>query len=493
MLCENSTVPSTRSNYTDIFFLVQPKKEVQDRITHFNSAFEKRAPSVLIIGVDTVGRLNFQRTMPKVVDFIKKNHFYDLKGFNKIGDNTYPNLLATLAGLFPDASTCNPTIVGGLDKCAFLWKDFANYGYATAYTEDYGMVSSFNYLKKGFKDPPVDYYGRPGTLILDSWMKRKDLRWSDCHMERFIVDQIYNLGVDFAEFFKGDPYFGLFWTNSLTHNRVQGSMTMEDPLLKALNEAKTRGILADSIVILMSDHGMRFAPAINLPSGWYDVRLPFLFISLPPWFIKENPEAAAALKVNEDRLTSPFDLHLTLKHILRLSGRLPEGEDIAKHCHTAQSLFAPVPLNRTCGQACLTLQWCTCNRQQRMNKSSELVKRGAEFAVEKINEELQKGLSDLNLDPDLCVELELEDVQVAYNGSQSMIVNFRTKPGNGNFEAALEYDGDSKQFQLVGEMTRHSVYKVHSDCVRDLKLKKFCECAGEHNERDVTLRKKKKK
>lgn len=41
----------------------------------------------------------------------------------------------------------------------------------------------------------------------------------------------------------------------------------------------------------------------------------------------------------------------------------------------------------------------------------------------------------------------------------------------------LEYDEDSNQLKLVGEMTRHSVYKVHSDVVGDLKLKKFCECA----------------
>lgn len=160
-----------------------------------------------------------------------------------------------------------------------------------------------------------------------------------------------------------------------------------------------------------------------------------------------------------------------------MSGRLPDGEDIAKHCPTAQSLFALVPWNRTCGQACFTSQWCTCNRQKRLNKTSELVRRGAEIAVLRINEDVQRALRDLNLHPDLCVKLELKHIEVAFNGSQSMIINFNTKPGNGNYEVSLEYDEDSNQLKLVGEMTRHSVYKVHSDCVGDLKLKKFCECA----------------
>lgn len=54
--------------------------------------------------------------------------------------------------------------------------------------------------------------------------------------------------------------------------------------------------------------------------GWYEERLPFIYIWLPDWFRNENPDAYQALKLNENRLTSPFDLYETFRDILLTAG-----------------------------------------------------------------------------------------------------------------------------------------------------------------------------
>lgn len=75
-------------------------------------------------------------------------------------------------------------------------------------------------------------------------------------------------------------------------------------------------------------------------------RLPFIFIWLPEWFRAEHPEIVQALKINRNRLTNPYDLHLTLKHILELSDRTTKLPP-AKSCESCQSLFLEMPWNRS--------------------------------------------------------------------------------------------------------------------------------------------------
>lgn len=43
----------------------------------------------------------------------------------------------------------------------FCRKRFSNFGFATAYAEDWSQITTFNYLKKGFKEKPTDYYFKP--------------------------------------------------------------------------------------------------------------------------------------------------------------------------------------------------------------------------------------------------------------------------------------------------------------------------------------------
>lgn len=39
------------------------------------------------------------------MQFIKDDQFYDMKGYNKIDDNAYPNLMAVLAGINVESTT----------------------------------------------------------------------------------------------------------------------------------------------------------------------------------------------------------------------------------------------------------------------------------------------------------------------------------------------------------------------------------------------------
>jgi len=113
--------------------------------------------------------------MPKTEKYLRETGWIDLRGYNKIGDNTFPNLMAILTGQMPQQaySRCKPTVAYKLDNCPFLWYNFRNAGYVTAYGEDETVLNTFNYLKVGFVEPPTDYYLRPYMLASERLLKVK--------------------------------------------------------------------------------------------------------------------------------------------------------------------------------------------------------------------------------------------------------------------------------------------------------------------------------
>lgn len=60
----------------------------------------------------------------------------------------------------------------------------------------------------------------------------------------------------------------------------------------------------------------RFADVRNTIQGKQEERLPFFSFSLPKWFQDKYPGAYLNLKGNAPMLTTPFDVHRTLEHIL---------------------------------------------------------------------------------------------------------------------------------------------------------------------------------
>lgn len=485
--------------YKDVHFVVQRKSSVLKRLDHLKSdasasptAIDSSFTSVLMVGIDSISRLNLLRAMPNTAQHLYDSGWFEMRGYNKMGDNTYPNLMAILTGYNNSWAwdKCIPWEEGALDKCPFIWKEYSQAGFVTGYIEDEPEIGTFNYRKKGFSTPPTDFYGRAGMIAAERKLpKVMHTNLAVCLGERSAADYVYHYGFDITETFKKEGTFGLYWTNSFSHNDLNAPSLMDGHVKSYLIELEERNILNDTIVVFFSDHGLRFGPVRKLMTGWMEERLPFLFFWLPPTFREKHPEIVDALKVNKNRLTNPYDLHLTLKHILQLSGRRKTNhdgveKDVAMGCENCQSMFREVSNDRSCDDIGIAPHWCTCANYQPIDRESKLVKQALNFAIEFLNQDIKarlNGTTKPNGGP-LCAHLRLSRIDFVGEATQNedssdILISFETKPGGAEFETTIRHFVTEDRFEMTGSISRLNTYAgSHSKCVSDEHLKMYCEC-----------------
>ncbi|XP_049823264.1 uncharacterized protein LOC109595943 isoform X2 [Aethina tumida] len=293
-------------------------EEIQTKLNNKKES----AISLTLIGIDSISRLNFIRVMPKTFNFVETNDFYSLKGYNKIGDNTYPNVMALLTGMTEKQAEqqCNSSKSGKLDSCPMLWYDFRNFGHITAYAEDDPTIGTFNYGRKGFSHSPTDYYFRTYMLASERLRTKQIDFLTYCVGPESSGEKIMNIVKDFEYTFKNAPTFGFYWMNTFSHNNLNMPSSVDDNITNFLQDLQQSGHFNKSIVVFLSDHGMRFGSIRNTHTGWMEERLPYIYFSFPPTFKEKFPVEYNNFLSNEYKLTSPFDLYMTLQHLLVLSG-----------------------------------------------------------------------------------------------------------------------------------------------------------------------------
>lgn len=353
--CFNSVF---KNIYSNLHGLIPYKPKVYNRTKTWDLN-KRRPPSILILGIDTMSRLNFFRAMKQssktIINF--PNKWFSLEGYNKVGMNTFPNMLAALRGWSNNdvQRICDPANKYLDNHCILIWDDFQKNGYVTAYAEDTMQFSTFKFWKKGFKNAPTDYYFIPETQL--------ETIFTQCIGSKRGSEIIMDYALDFTKRFKDDPYFGLFWVNDFSHNSISEPTSMDKRFNEFLMELLYGDILDNTIVFLMSDHGIRFGEPRNIPFiGSHEDFLPMMFISIPTWLKKERPDIVQALEANKNKLTSPFDIYMTLKNILEFSK--PELENFppyyAAGCQLCQSLFKEVKIERSCNMAGIPVEFCSC-------------------------------------------------------------------------------------------------------------------------------------
>ena len=316
--------------------------------------------SVLLVGIDTMSQLNLIRTMPKTYRLLENTGWINLRGYNKIDDNTFPNLMAILSGmnLSQIHTICNPE-KNYLDDCDIIWKRFRQRDYVTAYAEDESHLNTFSFLMKGFNNTPTDFYFRPYFLAAETLNVVTHYLASYCTGPETSGERILDLIKDFVDVFSDKLKFGLFWMNTFSHNNINTASGMDDVFEKFLSYLMKSKVSENTVVVFFSDHGFRFGKIRYTYSGWLEERLPFIHIWVPKSFRAKYPESYNNLMCNAFKLTTPYDLYMTLQDILQRSDSTYEVQS-SLACPKCRSLFQRISENRSCDDAAISQHLCRC-------------------------------------------------------------------------------------------------------------------------------------
>lgn len=77
--------------YTNAHATVPERKKIRQRLDYWKAkdlmrcGVQERPPSVLLIGIDTVSRLNLMRAMPKTYEYLQTHGWFEMAGYNKVG------------------------------------------------------------------------------------------------------------------------------------------------------------------------------------------------------------------------------------------------------------------------------------------------------------------------------------------------------------------------------------------------------------------------
>ncbi|XP_019865753.2 uncharacterized protein LOC109594928 [Aethina tumida] len=458
--------------YENTHSTVTINENVKKKIENQNTS----AISLTLIGIDSISRLNFIRVMPKTHAFVESNGFISLKGYTKIGDNTFPNVMAYLTGmnLAQIHAQCNPREIEKLDNCSFIWYDFRNFGHVTAYAEDESAIGTFNYHKKGFSNPPTDYYFRPYVMASEKMELKKFHNIIYCTGPESFAEKIMNIARDFEFTLKHAKTFGYFWMNTFSHSDLNLPGSQDANVTNFLQDLKDHGIFNKSIIIFISDHGMRFGDIRNTHTGWLEERMPFIYFSFPPIFKEKFPEEYSNFKLNERKLTSPYDLYMTFQHILKLSEYDYEIKR-SLACPTCMSLFENIPFERSCFETGIPEEYCTCANYHNVILQKEQLSKFSTLLINNLNKLIEKNAQCMYYNLSKITSVDVSDENP--NKHLHYVIRFVTFPFavfEGSIYATKQSISVSKEFSRLDE------YGSKSNCVDDSILRKYCYCKSKH-------------
>lgn len=499
-----------RTIFTNYYAFIQKKNTSEVNHTNNSFAFKslKTNPNsqktqfhmdVMLVGIDSVSRLNFMRQLPETRQYLLQKGAIEMQGYNKVADNTLVNLVPLLTGKYLEDLPWNESLAKfPFDKYDFLWKRYHKKGFRTMFAEDAPIIATFNCAKYGFKVQPTDHYFRPITLAFE----RDNSVWSmhrRCVRDRSITDMVLQYTYDFVRTYNDTPHFSLSFISSLTHNDMNNAGYSDREYQRFFHKIFKHQLINNTFVIFFSDHGIRFGSYRSTYLGKLEERLPFMFLIPPLWFKQSFPHMWSNLKTNSHRLTTPFDIYETLVDIYDMEKAMKRdpSEKIESTQRKRISLFRKVPLNRTCKEATILPHWCTCHQSKPVKINDNIVIKGAQYLLKRINNRTSQLRAS-------CDELELVSIKdaaimtandnlltyvrninyvinrtVVYGKSVNTIIKdyqltIQTKPGGGLFEGSVRYDGKRKCFSLLGDISRINKYGDQAWCVST--ARKFCFC-----------------
>ena len=270
------------------------------------------------------------------------------------------------------------------------------------------------------------------------------------------------------------PHFTFAHLSTITHGSLNDAGYADKIFHSFMENLFQKGYNNNSLIILFSDHGLRFGNILYTKSSIYEQRLPYFYIYIPDTMRIGSMDAKQlreVVKANQHKLTSHIDVHATLMHLL-LGTPSPDEQ-------FGLSLFTHIPDNRTCPQAGISAQYCMCQTYVSIN-ANNLTNNLVVEITNKINKALES-------EKDKCAVLRvkslnsvmymLKDEHNANSTNDHYRLQWSVMPSKADFESTVLVDSQTGNFSIIGDIARLDKYSAQTQCVVGKpRIERFCYC-----------------
>ncbi|CAH0406592.1 unnamed protein product [Chilo suppressalis] len=454
------------NNYEDIYGFTK-------KIRNIKHKHQKRYHwNVLVLGLDRTSRMRAYNSLEGTINYLQQDNWLDFRGYNKVGLNTYPNLVQVLTG--KNESFFEKSCHMGMSECNHLmvWSEFKKAGYVTAYGEDSIYLPDTFYRKKGYRKSPTDHFMRPLFKACE-----KEVIGTVCSEKLSSGEQILNYITDFVQTYRDENLFGFFWISSFSHN--------ENHLIRNFDSAletffRNLANIENTFIIFFSDHGMRYGEQKKHVESFYEDRLPMLFIRVPHNLEITFPQLYSNLRINQERLISPKDLHLTLVNLINRKNSYTQHPKL-EGCPKCQSLFQRIPIRRTCSDAGIPDYFCAC----RVLTPTSMKEYGAMYSVIQLIVKIHN--TSRNVRTTRCTYCEALSIKEVLRSHYYKIKNvtyylfaFTMTPGDIGFEGLVSKNQDYK-YKIMYPINPITTWRVSGACALHPSDRAYCVCKKKHS------------
>ncbi|KAK0041778.1 hypothetical protein Bpfe_028820, partial [Biomphalaria pfeifferi] len=293
----------------------------------------------------------------------------------------------------------------------------------------------------GFDQQPTDFYTRPFYQAFEEMVPQKK---RDCFGSVPFSSTWLNYFRDIFYMYKHQRKFLFHFLVEMTHDDNNLITKMDTEIKTLVQTLYEGGYLENTLLILMGDHGARYNSVRSTFAGKLEERLPYFSFLFPKWFEEKYPQAIQNLRDNTKKLTTPFDIHETLKDFLKFGGT---GE--ARVSDRGISLFKQIPPERSCGHAKIAPHWCACLEWKNISMQDPEAKGALQFTLDTINNYTTDYRED-------CALLSVEKVTDATKlETRREVLKFKQTDSDGGFYK-IDFKDKSKNEIALYQLTFHT-------------------------------------
>lgn len=152
----------------------------------------------------------------------------------------------------------------------------------------------------------------------------------------------------------------------------------------------------DTLLVFLGDHGIGYGSMANTQRGQFEYHNPLMLISMPRRVLDKHSTWGETMRKNQHRLVTFFDLHVTLRNLLRsylTESKREETEESTSfgwNCPGIDLLNEVVPWSRGCVDAAIPTALCNCAQWTHVPKiklRASCVRSAVEVVLKAVSEE----------------------------------------------------------------------------------------------------------